>query len=82
VSANRAEGLPSREIMRRGTLWLTGKGLGRISLPIWAVKMEIPVKTARQVVPAIAHGPAAPEDGVASVSNLHPLHRTGARRTS
>jgi len=50
VSANRAEGLPSREIMRRGTLWLTGNGLGRIRLPIWAVKMEIPVEIVEDVL--------------------------------
>jgi len=44
VSANRAESLPSREIMRRSPLCLTWKGLGGIRLPISAVKMEIPTQ--------------------------------------
>jgi hypothetical protein len=51
VSANRAEGLPSREIVPRGTLWLTWKGLGHIRLPIWAAKMEIPLEARSHSAP-------------------------------
>src|SRR5215469_11716328 len=53
VSANWAEGLPSRELMRRRTLWLTWKGLGRIRVPIWAVKMEIPAEQGGAVPEAL-----------------------------
>ena len=44
VSANRADGLPSWNIMRPRTIWFTRKALGRISVLIRAVKTEIPAK--------------------------------------
>jgi hypothetical protein len=50
VNANRADGLPSWEMIQRSAIWFTWKGLGCISVRVREVKTEIPVNSEWNVV--------------------------------